>query len=51
VAQIVELITSSGGIIGSVLAIHGRIVATKKIMTGFRPSRRPMTPLQMPRQS
>ena len=30
-AQIVELITGIGGIIGSVLAIYGRIVATKKI--------------------
>lgn len=30
-AQIVELITGFGGIIGSVLAIYGRIVATKKI--------------------
>lgn len=30
-AQIVELVTSIGGIIGSVLAIYGRIVATKKI--------------------
>jgi hypothetical protein len=30
-AQIVELITSIGGLIGSVIAIYGRIVATKKI--------------------
>lgn len=30
-AQIVELITGIGGIIGSVLAIYGRIVATRKI--------------------
>ena len=30
-AQIVELITGFGGAIGSVLAIYGRIVATKKI--------------------
>ena len=30
-AQIVEFITGIGGIIGSVLAIYGRIVATKKI--------------------
>ena len=30
-AQIVELVTGIGGIIGSVLAIYGRIVATKKI--------------------
>ena len=30
-AQIVELITGFGGLIGSVLAIYGRIVATKKI--------------------
>ncbi|MCB1377968.1 MAG: hypothetical protein KDK89_06330 [Alphaproteobacteria bacterium] len=30
-AQIVELITGIGGIIGGVLAIYGRIVATKKI--------------------
>ena len=30
-AQIVELITGVGGIIGSVMAIYGRIVATKKI--------------------
>jgi hypothetical protein len=30
-AQIVELITGIGGAIGSVLAIYGRIVATKKI--------------------
>ena len=30
-AQIVELIIGIGGIIGSVLAIYGRIVATKKI--------------------
>ena len=30
-AQIVELITGIGGSIGSVLAIYGRIVATKKI--------------------
>lgn len=30
-AQIVELVTGIGGIIGSVLAIYGRIVATRKI--------------------
>ena len=30
-AQIVELVTGIGGIIGSVMAIYGRIVATKKI--------------------
>ena len=30
-AQIVELITGIGGITGSVLAIYGRIVATRKI--------------------
>jgi hypothetical protein len=30
-AQIVELTTGLGGIIGSVLAIYGRIVATGKI--------------------
>lgn len=30
-AQFVELITGIGGITGSVLAIYGRIVATKKI--------------------
>jgi len=30
-AQLVELITGIGGIIGSVLAIYGRIVATRKI--------------------
>ena len=30
-AQIVELITGIGGAIGSVIAIYGRIVATKKI--------------------
>ncbi|MCB1378824.1 MAG: hypothetical protein KDK89_10730 [Alphaproteobacteria bacterium] len=30
-AQIVELITGIGGIVGSVLAIYGRIVATRKI--------------------
>ena len=30
-AQIVELITGIGGIIGSVMAIYGRVVATRKI--------------------
>ena len=30
-AQIVELVTGMGGIVGSVLAIYGRIVATRTI--------------------
>ncbi len=30
-SQIVELITGIGGMIGSMLAIYGRVVATRKI--------------------